>query len=1012
MPSIRDFSSGVLNQELQNRDQGAGVLFDCKNVLSSWNGELRKRTGTAWLATLPEYQRIIPYRMPNGDDIILLLAENRIVGYEFAGENAVKPFYVFSGTKPTFPTSGWDGVVTNGDYTIWLSSGSDDTEWGRGFDEPVKTRPMTYYGKGALWSGGYGSTTNIPAYIQISSTNPQLLSSLRIRWTNTCSGNHPGHYKGWLSPTIQYSDDGTNWTSVQTSMSNPLPTGGAGYYSASYHYGLGSSEKTENYVFYKVTNVDHSEKHRYWRVYCAQRITNTQTYSGERIDLNVSNIEYMAETKTHLVIDTSADFQINEDNIENIKFAQSDDLMILANGTDDLFYLQYASGSMSSGSYVTTFDSQQGTPSCVCFYQNRLWLGGFSAFPTRVWGSAFGNFTDFTIPQTVLATSAISADSVEIKSRIENMWGGNNALYCLSEDGISMIDAQGGIVATNQIEFKLRNREPTDNMTPTYKDDIMMYLGRDKRKILITDYDLVVQRFRANNISENYTDFLLSGVRELHYIPDRHSLIYGLLQNGSWFTLLFDVTKGKNALYPFDTNGSVLDIQPLKYGDKTRLVMIIQREGIYMLEEKLFSVDQEIMDFMTEEEKENYTKDVVNSQNGYLDCLVQKTYEEPTTTVSNIPYPANANVVVIADGMYLGEKTLTSGITGGLYAWANGDNVVYTDSTTPSVDDIIFDKYQEAKSGYSIIAVAPTNITVHYTKQTTQYYYGYKRINTITVTSTDSSHISGQFVRYEAGDTEVQNTTRTGTVRIYHGSAWIQGTKVIYTVSTDLKAGSYFTDKTSGTNILSSNKTVVSIDSETQIYTITSTPVVGNDIYDDQYSVLGQVESINEYGIIYDNKEFNRNATEDKEATTEEVVEEPFYRNSALDISQQSVSLELEEPATNVVMGYSYDSYAVLKFISPYTERKFPKEIAVNFINSGYLEVGNTFDSLKSVLNNLVESVSISNKRILMNGNYAKTLDKHAFETPYVIVRSDKGLPFIITGIDYKVDMSNYQGGV
>ena len=110
-------------------------------------------------------------------------------------------------------------------------------------------------------------------------------------------------------------------------------------------------------------------------------------------------------------------------------------------------------------------------------------------------------------------------------------------------------------------------------------------------------------------------------------------------------------------------------------------------------------------------------------------------------------------------------------------------------------------------------------------------------------------------------------------------------------------------------------------------------------------------------------------------------------------------------------MGVSYDSYAVLKFITPYTERKFPKEIAVNFINTGYLEVGNTFDSLKSVLNNLVESVNINNKRILMNGNYAKTLDKHSFETPYVIVRSDKGLPFIITGMDYKVDMSNYQGG-
>ena len=120
----------------------------------------------------------------------------------------------------------------------------------------------------------------------------------------------------------------------------------------------------------------------------------------------------------------------------------------------------------------------------------------------------------------------------------------------------------------------------------------------------------------------------------------------------------------------------------------------------------------------------------------------------------------------------------------------------------------------------------------------------------------------------------------------------------------------------------------------------------------------------------------------------------------------------LEEPVSKVVLGYSYDSYAVLKFVSPYNMRKFPKEISVNFINSGYAELGNTFESLKPVLHNIVDSVTINNKPILMNGNYTMTLDKQTFETPYVIIRSDKGLPFIITGIDYKVDMSNYQGGV
>ena len=1005
MPSIRDFSGGVLNQELQNRDNGGGVLFDCKNVLSSWNGELRKRTGTQWLMSLPQYQRIIPYRLPDGNDIILLLNDNTISGYEFVDENTIKPFYIFSGAAPTFPTSGWAGQVTNGDYTIWLSSAAEDTEWGQGFDTPLPTTPMKYYEKGALWTGGYDTTVNVPAYIQIYSENAQLLNSLRIRWTNTCNGNRPGHYKGWLEPVLQYSDDGTNWVSVQTQMENPY-IGGANYYSASYHYGSGGSERTENYIVYKVINVAHDTAHKYWRVYCNRRIPNTQVYDGERIDLNVSDIKYLSDTKTALVIDTSSSFQITEENVDNIKYDQSNNLMILANGTDNIYSLEYSAGTMTAQTFNTTFDDNQGVPSCVCFYQNRLWLGGFSAFPTRVWGSAFGDFDDFTIPTPVSATSPISADSVEIKSRIENLWGGNSALYCLSEDGISMIDAQGGIVATNQIEFKLRNREPVDNMTPTCKDDIMVYLGRDKKKILITDFDFVVQRFKALNISESYTDFLESGIRELHYIPDRNSLIYGLLENGNWFALLFDVSKGKDAVYPFNTQGHIFDIQPVKYGEKTRLVMTTQRDGVFMLEEKLFSVEQKIMDFMTEEEKKNYTREIIGSNNAYLDCLIKKVFEQPTSVITNIPYSSSSNIIVIADGMYLGEKSLSPSISGGLYAWENTGNVLYTNSSTPSVSDPILNADQSEKTGYALVAVGDDNISVAYDKIIKTKYYCFGNTSSVTTDNygvlNRNPAIDGIYTLGRINPTE------------YYGFGW----------------GSFWGNNPAYASIggrlyngLQVAATIQSCSNQ-KLFVLSENPQIGDTVYDDTYTSIGTVSAIGTTNtskvsspvqikyIEVSGEKYYRFQSEDQETEETETVTEQFYRNSAKDITAQGVSLELDEPATEVIMGFPYDSYAVLKFITPYTERKFPKEIAVNFINTGYLEVGNTFDLLKSVLNNLVESVNIDNKGILMNGNYAKTLDKHSFETPYVIVRSDKGMPFIITGMDYRVDLSNYQGGV
>ena len=1011
MPSIRDFSGGVLNQELQNRDTGNGILFDCKNVLSSWNGELRKRTGTAWLATLPEYQRILPYRLPNGNDIILLLGNNTIKGYEFVSDEEIQPFYIYTGDAPSFPTSGWTGVTTNDGYTISMAampSAMTITDQGSAFNAHVGNG---YYGEGADWLRLYGSTTPTQGYITIQSENAQTFSSAVLRWTSSYVENIPGYYRGWIEPVIQYSDDGINWISVQTSMSNPLPTGGTEYSS----YSRTFSGRTENYVVYKITNVDHVEPHVYWRIFCSGRIPNNQRFTNDRLDLSISDMTYVSNNKTAMSIDTSSSFQINDSTIENVKFAQSDNLMILTNGLDAPYYLSYTSGTMNNGTYVTSLDGSQGKPACVCFYQNRLWFGGFTAFPTRMWGSAFGNFTDFTIPGTVLATSPISVDSVEIKSRIDNVWAGNNALYCLSEDGISMIDSQGGIVATNQIEFKLRNREPTNSMVPTYKDDIMMYLGRDKRKILITDYDLIVQRFKAHNISKNYTDFLLSGVKELHYIPDRHSLIYGLLCNGTWFALLFDMDSNKNSLYPFDTNGEVIDVQPVKYNEQTRLVMVVKRSGICMLETKMFAVDQEIMDFMSEEQQQDYTQKIIGSENKYLDCLVKHNYSQPTTEIVNIPFAPTEEVDVIADGVYLGKKEIIAGVVSPLYAWKRNQDIVYTKTQTPTTSTVLYNQQQEELEDYSISNVDGSIITVAHEETITKRYYGYNYIAYITINP--ASGYSGTFNRNASADGNITYYTGARYVTVF-ACAWSNGGQTIYTFRSSPAAGERWIINGQP---LDASSTIASMSPAENIYLDSLPAEVGAISYNSSFVANGTVTQIlNEIrysgviytGILVNNKKYYRNTSIDTTRTTTEIITEDYNRSSEDDYDSSYNCILLDDPATEVIMGYAYDSYAVLKFVSPYTERKYPKEIAVNFINTGYLEVGNTFDSLKSVLNNLVESVNISNKRILMNGNYTKTLDKQAFETPYVIVRSDKGLPFIITGIDYKVDMSNYQGGV
>lgn len=1012
MQAMRDFSGGIVNQEMQNRDDGRGVLFAAKNVLSSWNGEVGRRTGTRWVRTLSGPARIIPFRKPDGNDIILLLGNGTIEGYVFSDDTHIEPLFVPGGPAPTFPTTGWAGETTNGDYTISLSSDSSPDTWGAGFDTPTGNK---LYGQGSLFTGGYTVTTNVPAHIDIESDTEQIFQSARIRWCNTCNGNHKGHYKGWVDPVIQYSDDGATWTSIITDYSNPLPFGGSDAYRAGYVYGIGNTQKTENYVLYEVRNVDHAVAHKYWRIFMRLRIQNNQVFSGERLDLFVSDVKYASSA---LVPFVATDSFFTEENIYDIKFAQHDQTMILTNGTDPALQIEYVAGGLTVSNHTSSLPyNTEGYPKCVAFYQNRLFFGGFTSHPTKVWGSAFGNYADFTLPGTILPTSPIAATCVEIKSIIENLWGAPTALYALSADGVSMIDGGGIAVATDHVEFKLRNHEPVDGMTPTVKNDMMVYLGRDKQKIFVTDYDLVVQRFRAINIAKKYSNHLKAKVKEMHIVPDRADLIYGVLENGQMFSILFDQEQQVNGLFPMETNGFVNDIEPIKYQDNTKLCMLVQRSGIWQLEFKEDKPIQDVMDFMSEPEKKLYTNKVFQDDN-YLDCAVHRTYPVASRVLSDLPYNDGQEVEVFADGRYLGTKTLTVSSDAGLFAWKFGSKVLYTTTQTPDTSSTLYDANGEPKVGYVISAVGNDDITVYHYQQKQVSYFGIGRPQTITANITDTGsggHYPPLGVRTFTRNPSIDGQNPGGSV---YQVGWSNGNYWVYTYD----EFGQIVAKGQPWSVYWGKARLGAITANTYDlkYTKKSTPNLGDPVYNTDKTVFGTVEAVSTGTIVntpyrkvtVNGADYYSSASDDVVEQEEEVIYETYARYSDGDVNYDGVALILDEEVSDVIVGLPYQAYMVIKFVTPYMYRKYPKEIAVNFINTAYLEVGNTFDDLRPVLDNLAETIFLDNQPVLLNGNYEKTLDKQTFETPYVIINSGKGMPFIVTGVDYEVDYSDYQGGV
>ena len=575
MPKLsqKSFVSGQYDRIAQNQESinGGGIVASglsySKNNLSSDKGELRKRLGTKFLKQLDSETVIVPFRMIDGNDAILLCNEQQISGYRY-NQDIFSELLVATGDAPTIPTSGWNTNV-NGDYTVTCSSDTASSDWGKGFnaDDWHQTRPYTpKYPLGTQYLVPGRILSNVPAWIAIETVEPQILSQIAVMWVNTCTGSHRGHYKGWINPVLQYSDDGDTWTSVQTGIYKISASKDPGVTQYNWeHDGL-----TENDTGNLLENLDHTEPHKYWRVYYKDRIINNNTYGSERLEFFCYYINYMPSQLTPYV----DSFDVS--NIKDIKYAQNEQTMFMACKNNKPIKLRYENGNFTK-SVFTVIDTF-GTPTSVEYFQNRLWFGGLSSIPNGVIASKFGAYETFSSQSTIQPDDYLELKCNQLKSQITNIKGGQRVLYCFSEDGISNVDGGGnGYNATSvqSIEFILKNRMPAGDSSPAFKDDVMLYSSSDGTKLYGVDFDLLVNRFQVSDLAKYAKDITKAKITELHYVNNESKLVYGLMEDGSMFALLYE--KGQyQGFFPLDFNGTVYDIAPIKVGRNYKLLMVVR----------------------------------------------------------------------------------------------------------------------------------------------------------------------------------------------------------------------------------------------------------------------------------------------------------------------------------------------------------------------------------------------------------------------------------------------------
>lgn len=645
MPKLsqKSFVSGQYDRIAQNQEsiQGGGIVASglsySKNNLSSDKGELRKRLGTKFLKQLDKPAVLIPFRMNDENDAVLTVNTDKIKGYKYNGSELVKLQSVREGAVVAFPANntwanGTQGAntVTNGDWQISFSFvRSNNTQypgWVINGGGAVNRFGEQYFDGYTVARSELQAPQSITFY---NSTTASCMRSIKVHFYEMSNDYY--EYANWINPVIEYSDDGITWTGVQTNQSI------GDFVALKYfpQHGSGGIIVRQVYVgrcTLTATQINYSGEHKYWRIYF-------QSKNGDVDAISVAEVNFINVSDVH-------DFEENspyaEEQLKSIKYSQNNNIMFIACEDVVPYRLLNQNGELTWTSFTPTIGADSvwtlngGFPAAVSLFQNRVWFSGFQNNPTKVIASKFASqsgtfvddYSDFSINTPAQKDDALDLRCNQLKTKIRNLVGGQTVMTCFSEDGISHIDGGStGLIATNEnIEFKLKNRMPAGSSTPGFKDDVMLYSSSDGTKLYGVDFDLLVNRFQVSDLAKYAKDITKAKITELHYVNNESKLVYGLMEDGSMFALLYE--KGQyQGFFPLDFGGIVYDIAPIKVGRNYKLLMVVFRDGNWYLEEKLDAgnyIDTSTPR-LTDEDKKWATYDNLEN-NIALDCY--QTYDE------------------------------------------------------------------------------------------------------------------------------------------------------------------------------------------------------------------------------------------------------------------------------------------------------------------------------------------------------------------------------------------------
>ena len=316
-----------------------------------------------------------------------------------------------------------------------------------------------------------------------------------------------------------------------------------------------------------------------------------------------------------------------------------------------------SSASGTTGWRLGAFSATTGYPSLVTFFEQRL-----------IWGATQD------LPQTVFFSKSADFETYSPTTRTGTVADDNGFVYTVGSDQVNtirwLVSANTLSLGTEGGEFTMRTGSGANPITPTNAKAVRqsnfgsskvtpilvgsksLFVQRAKRKLREYAYQFENDAYTAADLTILAEHITESGIKELAYQQEPHSLLWGVLENGNLISCTYDrpqdvVGWANHSLG--GTDAKVENVAVIPSSTQDNLFIVVSRT--------IGGVTKRYIEYITKGLSDTATD---TKQATFLDSML--TYDgSPVTTVSNLEHLNGQTVGILVDGAVHTSQVVANG---------------------------------------------------------------------------------------------------------------------------------------------------------------------------------------------------------------------------------------------------------------------------------------------------------------------------------------------------------------